>query len=208
MLKRTIVTTLMILLVTLAMAPMAAFASSYSGAHGFGNVSVEPAYDGRTGQEVFILLPNDAHSQEANAWSPLYLVMYPTSTSISMLDCTPDNCDHAQAIPGTVLSSVADGTPYDTVTTSGGTVGVVAGHDHLLGVDDTGKMHRTYHVYFALFTTKDGCVPTVGAAPWDTEVTTLSQLDSMLGSGCMVTRDTGLIVHAAIVSGATYMHSR
>ncbi len=206
--KRILIATLSVLVIALAAVPMTVFAASNTGAHGFGKVSVEPAYDGRSGQEVFILLPDNAKVQPTSAWSPLYLVMYPTSATLGTLDCTPQNCDHANAIPDAVLSSLADegiNTPYSSgsVSTPYGdfTGGLVKGHDHLLTTDTQGHMHVTKHVYFALFTTNSGC-----DGAWNTEVTTAGQLNSEIANGCIVTVDTGLMVHASMVSGATYAH--
>lgn len=199
--KRLFVAAIMTLTVIISAGPAASFAASYTGAAGHGNTGVEPAYDGRTGQEIFIQLPNNANSSKASAWSPIYLVMYPTSTTIGTLDCTPDNCDHANVLP----SGLGDPSVYPNVTFTNQfgtfTGGQVIGHDHLLGVDANGQIHVTEHVYLVWFTPQgasDGAI--------NDEVTTVDQLNADISAGDVAQPlDTGLIVHATMVSSATYL---
>jgi hypothetical protein len=193
-----------VLAIGVAAIPLTAFAASQSGAISFGQASVEPAYDGTTGQEVFILLPDHAKLQPTAAWSPLYLVMYPTSSTIGTLDCTPDNCDHANVVP----SGLGDTTVYPngSISTHFGdfTGGIVKGHDHLLGTDAKGHMHVTKHVYFALFTAK-----AVADGVTNQEITTIDQLNQDIANGYVAEPvDTGLMVHASIVSATTYLRNK
>ena len=57
-----------------------------TGQRAFGKVTVEPAVDDMTGQQVFLLTPNKApfpSKAPDAAQAPLYLVAYPTSSTIT-----------------------------------------------------------------------------------------------------------------------------
>jgi hypothetical protein len=185
--------------------PLMTLASSFSGQVAFGQAQVEPAYDGVTGQEVFVLLPDHASTQSTVTWSPLYLVMYPTNSTTGTLDCTPNNCDHVNVLDPALVASLGLGSVYPTgsISTKYGpfTGGLVKGHDHLIGVDAKGDEHVTKHVFLVMFTPQavaDGAI--------NREITTLDALNAAMSNGDLTAAvDTGLIIHASVVSSATYL---
>src|SRR3974390_1163524 len=73
----------------------------YSGQRSFGQVTIEPAIDDATGNEIFPLSPDNVPRPShavVRAQAPLYLVLYPTASTIDAdtLNCQPVNCDHVQ----------------------------------------------------------------------------------------------------------------
>lgn len=202
--KRMLAAVFSLLLAGVIFLPGAALAASNSGQIAFGQAEVEPAYDATTGSEVFLLLPDHAATQATAAWSPLYLTMYPTGSATGTLDCTPQNCDHVNVLdPGLVASlGLQSVYPTGTIDTKFGSFsgGLVKGHDHLIGVDADGETHSTRHVFLVLFTPQgvaDGAI--------NQEITTLAQMQAAIAAGdVLAPLDTGLIIHASVVSGATY----
>lgn len=193
-------------LVALSVVPGVALASDFSGQITFAQAAVEPAYDGTTGQQVFLLLPDNASTESTAAWSPLYLVMYPTSSATGTLDCTPNNCPHVNVLDANLVSSLGLQSVYPTGTIStpfgSFTGGLVKGHDHLIGVDANGQAHITRHVFLVLFTAQgvnDGAI--------NNEITTLSAMNDAIANGDAVAPiNTGLIIHASVTSPATYLN--
>lgn len=113
--------------------PAAAATNWRSGQRMFAGFSVEPAVDMATGNQIFLKTPNNAPTNaNARAHAPLYLVLYPTASTIdpATLNCTPANCDHARAIPAYSL----------------------LGHDHLVGIRPTGDFNVAWDVYAIVFT--------------------------------------------------------
>ncbi len=75
-----------------------------SGQRTFAQVEVEPAIDSSTGNTVYLLTPlKSPFPSKANqkATAPLYLPLYPLSSTVSAsdLNCQPTNCDHANVLP-------------------------------------------------------------------------------------------------------------
>ena len=116
-----------------------------------GQSLIEPAYDDSTGALVYLRTPtNVANPVNSNPRSsaPLYLVVYPASaeSSVGPLNCedTPvENCgDHGPKIAGLAAGVVP------AVYGSG-----VFGHDHLVGVANTGgDFNIAWDVKVVLFT--------------------------------------------------------
>ena len=174
-------------LVTLGMATYGGGTPSsttwYSGQRAFGQVVVEPAVDLATGDQIFLLTPNNAPlpakaAQRAHA--PLFLVLYPSSSAVpvSSLNCTPTNCDHLQtwAYP-------------------------LKGHDHLVGVPHTGDFNVDWDVILVSFTQQgfdDGAI--------NTRILTLDQLNAAATNGDVVMSDVVLSFNCSITSRATYLH--
>src|SRR5215471_19985982 len=106
----------------------------YSGQRAFAQVTVEPAVDLATGNEIFLLTPDKApfpSNAAPRAQAPLYLVLYPTESTIdaNTLNCQPVNCDHVQTFA------------YP-----------LKGHDHLVGVPHTGDFNVAWNVVLVAFT--------------------------------------------------------
>ena len=123
-------------LAVLATAAPASAATWYSGQRNYAGASVEPAVDMATGSEVFLLTPIHAKTMaNPRAHAPLYLVMYPGTSSVpaSSLNCTPTNCDHANTFPGYGAAGLK-------------------GHDHLIGMPHTGDFNIAWDVYPVFFT--------------------------------------------------------
>jgi hypothetical protein len=158
----------------------------YSGQRAFGQATVEPAVDLATGNEIFLLTPNNTPlpvkaAQRAHA--PLYLVMYPESSSVhaDSLNCQPTNCDHVQSFPG-----------YPN--------GVLKGHDHLVGLPHTGDWNVAWDVVLVAFTQKgfdDGAI--------NTRILTLDQLNAALSVGNVIKIGPVTNFHCSRVSPAIYL---
>ena len=154
----------------------------YSGQRAFGQATVEPAVDYATGNEIFLLTPNKAPlpSKAAQvAHAPLYLVLYPQSSSIdaNILNCQPVNCDHAQTFA------------YP-----------LKGHDHLVGMPHTGDFNVAWDVILIAFTQKgfgDGAI--------NTRILTLDQLNAALATGDVVPIGPVLTFNCAITAPVTYL---
>jgi hypothetical protein len=180
-----------LLLGTLVTTGMATYGSDtpssttwYSGQRAFGQVTVEPAVDLATGDEIFLLTPNNAplpSKAAQRAHAPLYLVLYPDTSTIraSSLNCTPTNCGHLQSWPAYPL----------------------LGHDHLVGVPHTGDFNVVWDVILVSFTTQG-----LGDSAIDTRILTLAQLDAAVAAGDVVKSDVVLSFNCSITSITTYLH--
>ena len=154
----------------------------YSGMRAFGQVTVEPAIDYATGNEIFLLTPDKAPlpSKAAQvAHAPLYLVLYPENSSIdaNSLNCQPVNCNHAQTF-----------------------VYPLKGHDHLVGKPHTGDFNVAWDVILIGFTDKgfgDGAI--------NTRILTLAQLNAALAAGDVFPIGPVTSFNCSITSSATYL---
>jgi len=154
----------------------------YSGQRAFGQVTIEPAIDSATGNEIFLLTPDKvaipSHAAE-RAHAPLYLVLYPESSTIdaNTLNCQPVNCDHAQTFA------------YP-----------LKGHDHLVGVPHTGDFNVAWDVVLIAFTPQgfgDGAI--------NNRILTLDQLNAAVGAGDVVPIGPVTSFNCSITSPATYL---
>ena len=145
---RLLATTVAVFSIAAAADTASAAASSlpwYSGMRALGQTTIEPAVDYSTGTETFLLTPNTGpfcagpptcsspQPPFSSVSAPLYLVLYPDSSTVpsSDLNCTPQNCNHAQ-FPG------------------------IKGHDHLVGLANTGGDYNVpWHVIAIVFTGND-----------------------------------------------------
>jgi hypothetical protein len=160
---------------------------------GHGGV-IEPAYDDNTGRLTYILTPTGAPfpaKANAHAVAPLYIVVYPSSYPGWTLNCmgVPGNCpDHDGLIAGAATGIEPGVYGHDP--------SAVPGHDHLIGLANTGgDFNVAWHVWVILFT---------NSAAANTRITTLSQLHAALGSGDAVSVDSGIIFNCSAVSAAAY----
>jgi hypothetical protein len=186
-----------VLMLLLTAVPVSAVTSP-SGERSIGNTSqggaaIEPAYDYNTGKVTYILTPKNAFFSKANghAVAPLYIVAYPPSYPGWTLDCmgVPGNCpDHDGLIAGAATG--VEPSVYGTDPSA------VPGHDHLLGLANTGgDWNVAWHVYVILFT---------NTAAANTHVTTLNQLQADLDSGDAVSIDSGIIFNCNAVPASLY----
>jgi len=184
---------------TLAAGPVQA-TSLPSGERVLGNAGqgqgavIEPAYDLNTGALTYILTPTGAPNPskaDAHAVAPLYIVVYPASYPGWTLSCmgVPGNCpDHDGLIAG-AATAIEPGV-YGTDP------GAVPGHDHLIGLANTGgDWNVAWHVWVVLFTTSDAA---------NTHVTTMVQLQADLDSGDAISIDSGITFNCSAVSASAY----
>ncbi len=154
----------------------------YSGQRAFGQVTVEPAIDIATGNEIFLLTPDHVpmpSNAALRAHAPLYLVLYPASSTIDAdtLNCQPDNCDHVQTF-----------------------VYPLKGHDHLVGVPHTGDFNVAWDVVLVAFTPQgfnDGAI--------NNRILTLDQLNLALAAGDVATIGPVTSFNCSITSATTYL---
>lgn len=185
---------LLIIAVTgMLVAAMGAFASPgtpwYTGMRSFGQVTVEPAVDVATGQEVFLLTPNKApfpSKAPDKAQAPLYLVAYPTNSTITdAFNCTPTTCDHAQTVP----------LPWYPSN------GLLKGHDHLVGIPRTGgDWNVAWDVELDAFTPKgfaDGAI--------NHRILTLVELNAAKSNGDIQGIDIGVVFNCSSTNIVTYL---
>jgi hypothetical protein len=154
----------------------------YSGQRAFGQVTIEPAVDDATGNEIFLLTPDHVpmpSNAALRAHAPLYLVLYPTASTIDVatLNCQPVNCDHVQTF-----------------------VYPLKGHDHLVGVPHTGDFNVAWDVVLVAFTEQafgDGAI--------NDRILTLAQLNEALAAGDVITIGPVTSFNCVITSPATYL---
>ncbi len=154
----------------------------YSGQRAFGQVTVEPAIDVATGNEIFLLTPNHVplpSNAALRAHAPLYLVLYPASSTVdaNTLNCQPSNCDHVQTFA------------YP-----------LKGHDHLVGVPHTGDFNVAWDVVLVAFTEQgftDGAI--------NNRILTLDQLNAALAAGDVVPIGPVTSFNCSITSSTTYL---
>ena len=190
--------------------PLVQAAPVISGQREYANQSVEPAYDDVTGQLIFLKTPIHApfpSQSNPRAWAPMYLPMYPVGTTISPLNCTPQNCDHVNVLPPDLVAAfgLQSVYPTGTITTKYGTFtgGLVAGHDHLVGTPTShGDFNVSWHVFLVLFTPKavaDGAI--------NHELLTDASIDAAMANGDLVPTeiDTGIVFQCTIAPESVYL---
>jgi hypothetical protein len=154
----------------------------YSGQRAFGQVTVEPAVDMATGNEIFLLTPDGAplpSKAAQRAHAPLFLVLYPEASTIdaNTLNCQPVNCDHLQTFA------------YP-----------LKGHDHLVGLPHTGDFNVAWDVVLVAFTDQgfaDGAI--------NNRILTADQLNAALGAGDVITIGPVVSFNCSITSATTYL---
>jgi hypothetical protein len=164
----------------------------YTGMRAFGQVTVEPAIDDITGQQVFLLTPNKApfpSKAPDKAQAPLYLVAYPTNSTLTgPFNCTPTTCDHVQSVP----------LPWYPSN------GLLKGHDHLVGIAKTGgDFNVAWDVELDAFTQKgfgDGAI--------NHRIMTLDELNAAKSNGDIQAIDTGIVFNCSSTNIATYLNGR
>ena len=164
--------------------PASATINWYSGMRAFGQVTVEPAVDYSTGDQIFLLTPNNVPTPSGAAersHAPLYLPLYPTGSAVpaSSLNCQPTNCNHIQSF----------GYP-------------IKGHDHLVGKASThGDFNVAWDVILVGFTPKgfgDGAI--------NHRILTLTQLNAAIANHDVFTINTGFSFNCSITSETTYLN--
>jgi hypothetical protein len=181
-------------------------AQAQTGQVAFGKATVEPAVDDATGNTIFLLTPDKAplpSKANASAIAPLYLVVYPTSSTIPAndLNCQPNNCDHVQVLPFPSPDYGAlPGTNSLCLTyNSGNPCSQVKGHDHLVGVPHTGDFNVAWAVYLVYFTDQG-----FGDGATDTRVLTLDQIQTLKDAGDVAIAPTPIVFNCSIVSPQVY----
>src|SRR5438552_1720651 len=161
----------------------------YTGIRAFGQVTVEPAIDDVTGQQVFLLTPNKApfpSKAPDRAQAPLYLVAYPTNSTLTgPFNCTPTTCDHVQSVP----------LPWYPSN------GLLKGHDHLVGIANTGgDFNVAWDLELDAFTPKgfgDGAI--------NHRIMTLAELNAAKSNGDIQAIDIGVVFNCSSTNIATYL---
>ncbi len=179
-----------------------------SGQRTFAQVEVEPAIDSTTGNTVYLLTPLKApFPSKANqkATAPLYLPLYPLSSTVSAsdLNCQPTNCDHANVLPFQFSGyDPLPGSSQACVDFNGGQdCALVKGHDHLVGIASTGgDFNVAWSVKLVVFTSKgfgDGAI--------NTRITTLDQINALVANKDVVILDTPITFNCSSTSEQTYV---
>ena len=171
----------------------AADAQVPSGERQLGRTIIEPGYDDRTGELIYIMTPMGTPSPshaDAHAISPLFIVVYPNAAAdaVGTMNCAHeggDNCgDHGPGIAdlaqATVPNVYGDG---------------VWGHDHIMNGTGGSDFNVTWQVVVVLFTNLDAA---------KTHITTEVQLDAAIDAGDAFSIVTPTILHANMVAKATY----
>lgn len=183
---------------------VAGSAFAQSGQRNYGKVSVEPAVDYSTGDTVYLLTPDKApFPSKANpiATAPLYLVVYPLSSTVPVLDCLPTNCDHVNVLPfpSPVYTPLAGTSQACTDFNGGNACSLVKGHDHLVGIANTqGDFNVAWSVKLVVFT------PAATTVEKNTRVTTIGQMNALVNSGHLVVNDTPITFNCSSTSVQTY----
>lgn len=131
-----------------------------SGERSFHGASVEPFYNAENAGQIGYLLTPGNPSMHANpaAWSPLYIVVYPTSaSSVGTLNCmyTPtDNCpSHGGEVAG-AAQQISNDPDLDALYPEFASVyaGGVLGHDHVGDFPGGGDFNIAWEPVLVLFT--------------------------------------------------------
>jgi hypothetical protein len=140
-----------------------------SGERHLGQTVIEPGYDDRTGNLIYLMTPIGAPSPphaDPRAISPLYIIVYPDSAAniVGTMNCAHnggDNCpDHGPGISELAQAVVPD--VYDNG---------VWGHDHIMNGPGGSEFNVTWHVAFSKVTsvqrvnTVGGTAPKTGCTP-------------------------------------------
>ncbi len=181
--------TIVAALVVAAAAPAGATTTWYTGQRAFGQVTVEPAINDANGQQVFLLTPDNAplpSKAPEVAQAPLYLIAYPTNSTITEpFNCTPTTCDHVASVPAPWYPSG----------------GVLKGHDHLVGIANSGgDFNVAWDVELDIFTPQgfqDGAI--------NQRIMTLTELNDAKANGDIAAIDTGIVFNCSSVGAATYL---
>jgi hypothetical protein len=185
--------TLLLAGATLLVATAVAGAQVPSGERQLGKTIIEPGYDDRTGELIYVLTPEGApfpSHANAHAVSPLFLVVYPNSAaaSVGTMNCAHeggDNCpDH-----GPVFSDMAQ--KVMPAVYGGG----VWGHDHVMDGPGGSDFNVAWQVVVVLFT---------NAAAANTHITTEAQLDAAIDVGDAITIATDVVFNCNLVAAAAY----
>jgi len=164
-----------------------------SGERQLAQAIIEPGYDDRTGELIYIMTPMGAHfpsHSDARAISPLFIVVYPSSAAaaVGTMSCAHqggDNCpDHGPGIADLAQSVVP------AVYGNG-----VWGHDHIMNGPGGSDFNMTWHVVVVLFT---------NTAAANTHIATEAQLEAAIDAGDAFTVETPTMLHGNLVSAATY----
>lgn len=165
-----------------------------SGERTFGKVTVEPAYDADSGELIFLLTPDKAPNPSkanAKATSPLYLVEYPASTTVTgTFNCVgvPGNCpSHDLAVAGAatqIMPSVYGTNPY-----------LVPGHDHVVDAPGAPDFNVAWEVILVLFTNQ---------AAANTRLTTEAQIEAAVAAGNAIEVDAGFAFNCSVVPASVF----
>lgn len=147
------------LLVALGLVGYAADARAQSGQTALGQSTTEPAIDDATGNTVFLHTPDKVpfpSNSNPRASAPLYITAYPSNSTIDRgsLNCQPSNCDHVNVLPFPAPGYPNGGATCVKYGLPAGACGLMAGHDHLIGVPHTGDFNVAWHVILVVFTPK------------------------------------------------------
>jgi hypothetical protein len=184
---------LLVAILTMLTGVTAASAQLPSGERQLGQTIIEPGYDDRTGNLIYIMTPMHApfpSHANANAVSPLYLIVYPNSAanSVGTMNCAHeggDNCpDH-----GPIFADLAQAA-VPSVYGNG-----VWGHDHIMDGPGGSEFNVAWQIVVVLFT---------NSAAANSHITTEDQLDAALDAGDAFTIETGINFNCNLVSSATY----
>lgn len=150
MLRKTLLLFSLAALAAGASASIASAGSLPSGERSFHNTTIEPAYNAENaGQIGYLLTPSKAPMKaNAAAWSPLYIVVYPTgSTAATTLNCMHmpfENCpSHGDEVAGAAAAMESD------VYGDG-----VLGHDHVGDFPGGADFNFAWEPILVLFTSK------------------------------------------------------
>jgi hypothetical protein len=184
----------------------AAQAQPFSGQRAIGRATVEPAVDDSNGSTVYLLTPDNVpfpSQSNPRASAPLYLVMYPTTSTIdaATLNCQPNNCDHVQVLPFPAPGYTNGGTACTNFGFPAGGCALVKGHDHLIGLPHTGDFNIAWHVYLVVFTPKG-----LGNSSANTRVLTLAQISSLVAAGDAFLVDTPITFNCSVVPETVYLN--
>jgi hypothetical protein len=163
-----------------------------SGERQLGQTIVEPGYDVKTGNLIYIMTPIGApfpSHANGHAVSPLYIIVYPNSAAkaVGTMNCAHDggdNCpDHGPGIADLAQAVVS------SVYGNG-----VWGHDHIM--DGPGSdFNVVWQVVVVLFT---------NSVAANTHITIEGKLAAALDAGDAFTIETPTIFSCNLVSGVTY----
>jgi len=181
------------ILVATALAGKVIAVSLPSGERQLGRTIIEPAYDDRDGNLIYLMTPIGApfpSKPPAQAQSPLYLPVYPNTAAgaVGVMNCMHeggDNCpDHGPGIADLAQAVMPN------VYGSG-----VWGHDHLVDGPGGSEFNVAWHVIVILFTSPEAATH---------HLITDEQVDAALARGDAIAIDSGIVFNCQVTAPATY----
>jgi hypothetical protein len=168
-------------------------ASLPSGERLLGQSLIEPAYDDRNSNLIYLATPLKSpfptHTS-SRAVDELYLVEYPPGTTVTAFNCkgVPGNCPDHDLDVATAATQIMP-------SVYGTNPNLLPGHNHLVAGPGGSEFNVAWEVVEILFTKKSAA---------NTLLTTKDDVEAAIARGDAIEVDLGFAFHCSVVSAAAY----